>query len=167
MKKVLALAILVPPLLFAALFGYVLYKGPRMSVQHHFRDFQFIPPTLPAGTVSVEPAAKLPGIGGSAPGGSLAGGAGAIERGRVYYRYYCVFCHGESGAGDGAVGRSYHPAPPDLRLGKVAAYVEAELLRAMLTGVGHEPVLERVVPPEHRSHLALFVRSIAAPPSLP
>ena len=63
--------------------------------------------------------------------------------------------------GNGPVGESYFPAPADLRTGKVSHYSDGRLLRAMLTGIGHEPVLERVVPPRHRWCLVLYVRSLA------
>ena len=165
MKKLIALLIVTPPLLFAALFAFILYRGPRMTVQHHFREFQVVTPAPAAGTVSVVPdTQRLPGEGEAARlKNPVPGTPRALGRGRVYYRYYCVFCHGESGAGDGPVGRSCHPKPIDLRSGRVAGYGDGELLRAMLTGVGHEPVLERVVPPEQRWHLALFLRSLAKP----
>jgi len=163
MKKTIALLVVVPPLLFAALFAYVLYKGPRMTVQHHFRDFQLVAPPPAAGTVSAAPAMERLPVGSEAARlkNPVQVTARNLDRGRVYYRYYCVFCHGETGAGDGPVGRSYHPKPVELGTGRIAGYGDGELLRAMLTGKGHEPVLERVVPPEQRWHLALFVRSLA------
>jgi hypothetical protein len=37
------------------------------------------------------------------------------------------------------------------------------LLRMMLTGAGHEPVLGYTVLPEHRWYLVLFLRSLATP----
>ena len=49
MKKLIALLIVAPPLLFAALFACILYRGPRMTVQHHFREFQVVTPA-PAAT---------------------------------------------------------------------------------------------------------------------
>ena len=45
------------------------------------------------------------------------------DRGRVYYNYYCVFCHGDNGQGDGPVGYSYMPAPTDLHAPKIVADV--------------------------------------------
>lgn len=164
MKKLLAFLIIVPPLLGTILFGYILVKGPRMTVQHHFREFQMIPSPPPAGTVSVTSLAeRLP-----APDqlallrNPLKPDAANLARGQIYYGYYCVFCHGDKGAGDGPVGHSYVPRPADLRTGKAAGYGDGDLLRAMLTGIGHEPVLERVVPAAHRWQLALYVRSLAA-----
>jgi len=163
MKKIIALLIVMPPILFAGLFGYILYKGPRMTVQHHIRDFQYVMPPPAEGTVGVIPLTDRlpPAADASRLKNPLPMDARNFARGRVYYHYYCVFCHGGSGAGDGPVGNSYTPKPADLRLPKIAGYRDGDLLRASLTGVGHEPVLEQVVPPEHRWHLMLFVRSLA------
>lgn len=168
MKKAIVLLVVIPALLFAALFAYILVKGPRMTVQTKFRDFQMIPPPPPAGSVSVVPGGeRLPAPGETAglknplPGTRLNLAAGA-----VYYRYYCVFCHGDGGAGDGPVGNSYVPRPADLRSPRLASYRDGDLLRASLTGIGHEPVLERVVPPEQRWHLMLFIRSLSSPQPL-
>jgi hypothetical protein len=163
MKKLIPL-LLIPPLLVAALFGFVLYEGPRMKVQHHIRDFQMSLPNIPAGTQPVHPLEQLPSTAQAAQlKNPLPNNADNLARARVYYTYYCVFCHGDGGAGDGPVGQSYLPRPADLRLGKIAAYRDGDLLRAILTGVGHEPVLERVVVPEHRWYLVLFVRSLTGP----
>ena len=41
------------------------------------------------------------------------------------------------------------------------ALSDGQLFQAMLTGPGHQPVLERVVPPEHRPYLVLYVRQYA------
>ena len=161
MKKLIPL-LLIPPLLVAALFGFVLYEGPRMRVQHNIRDFQMSLPNIPAGTQSVHPPERLPSfLQATRLKNPLPGNAENLAKARVYYSYYCVFCHGDSGAGDGPVGESYIPRPADLRTGKIAGYRDGELLRSMLTGVGHEPVLERVVAPEHRWYLVLFLRSLA------
>jgi mono/diheme cytochrome c family protein len=161
MKKLIPL-LLLPPLLVGALFLFLLYEGPRMTVQHHIRDFQMSIPNIPVGTQAVHPPDRLPSSSQAAQlKNPLAGSAENLAKARVYYGYYCVFCHGDNAAGDGPVGQSYIPRPADLRQGKVAALRDGELLRSMLTGTGHEPVLERVVPPEHRWYLVLYLRSLA------
>ena len=133
-----------------------------MRVQHHIRDFQMSLPNIPPGTQAVHPPDRLPSAAQAVQlKNPLAGNARDLARARVYYTYYCVFCHGDGGAGDGPVGQSYIPRPADLRSGKIAAYRDGELLRFMLTGVGHGPVLERVVPPEHRWYLVLLVRALS------
>ena len=164
-QKLIAALVVIPALLFAGLFGYVLYKGPRMTAQHHIREFQMIMPGRAAGTATVVPHDRLTAAAGAGTlKNPLQASAGNLAAGRVYYQYYCVFCHGDSGAGDGPVGDSYTPKPADLRSKRTAGYSDGNLLRAMLTGVGHEPVLERVVAPGHRWHLVLFVRSLQGAP---
>lgn len=167
MKKLIALLIVIPPLVAATFFGYILYKGPRMTVQHHFREFQQVTPPPAPGTVSVTAVSERVPAAAEAAGmrNPTPLNARSLARGQVYYRYYCVFCHGDGGAGDGPVGNSYTPKPADLRLPKVAGYGDGALLRAMLTGIGHQPVLERVVPKEHRWPLVLYVRSLATSPT--
>lgn len=161
--KVIALALLVPVLLLALIFGYVIYKGPRMTSQHHIRDFQMSLANQPADTVAVHAPPPLPAAAPAAAARNpLPASADNLARARVYYQYYCVFCHGVGGTGDGAVGQSYFPRPTDLLGAKVSAASDGALLRAMLTGVGHEPVLERIVPPEHRWYLVLHLRSLTA-----
>ncbi|UFS70366.1 cytochrome C [Geomonas sp. RF6] len=163
MKKYALLAIFIglPALALAALYAYVFYTGPRMKVQPHIRAYQTVAPLPPKGTVPVQAPSPLPS---AAEAGRfknpLSESADTLGRGKVYYEYYCVFCHGDEGAGDGPVGESYVPKPADLRGGKIAAYDDGTLLRGMLTGIGHQPVLEQVVPQEHRWYLVAFVRSL-------
>ncbi len=152
-----------------AVMSYVLVTGPRMRMQPNVRAYQAEVPRLPEGMV---PAAAPDGApSGKAPGvqeaksltNPLSAGEENVARGKVYYQYYCVFCHGELGDGNGPVGDSYVPKPADVRNPKIQAYSDGEMLRAMLTGTGHEPVLERVVPPEHRWPLVLYLRSLNSP----
>jgi len=158
-KKIVIAIIVLPPLVFAALFLFVLYEGPRMTVQHHLREFQMVMPAPAAGTATVTPPARLPAEAEAAAlKNPLPPTSHNVASGGVYYGYYCVFCHGDSGAGDGPVGQSYTPVPADLRTAKIAAYPDGKLLRSMLTGTGHEPVLQRVVPPGHRWFLVTYLR---------
>ena len=162
-KKVIMLALIAIPLLgLAGLFVYSFYVGPRMKVQPHIRAFQMVAPPRPEGSATVEVPERLPSP-GTAAGvkNPVPATAATLRRGSVYYHYYCVFCHGEEGAGNGPVGESFVPVPADLRSARVRGYRDGELLRAMLTGMGHEPVLERVVPPRHRWYVVLYVQSLA------
>jgi hypothetical protein len=40
---------------------------------------------------------------------------------------------------------------------------DGELFAAMLLGVGHEPVMERIVQPAHRWYLVLYMRALGRP----
>ncbi|TGU74732.1 cytochrome C [Geomonas terrae] len=162
MKKLIAFMVLAPPLFGAVVFGWILVRGPRMTVQHHIREFQMVLPGPAQGSVSVKPVTTSVTVKQGVMEGPRATTA-LLAQGRVYYDYYCLFCHGSAGAGDGPVGNSYVPRPADLRRPSVEAYPDGELLRRMLTGTGHEPVLERVVPQRHRWPLLLYLRALGAP----
>lgn len=145
--------------------GYIMLSGPRMYEQPHIRAYQAELPRLPAGVVPV--ASSVVPLPSAREAGSIASPVPAtpanVARGKVYYQYYCVFCHGDRGDGNGPVGESYVPVPADLRSKKIAAYSDGQLLRAMLLGTGHEPVLERTVLSEHRWYLVLYARTFARP----
>jgi mono/diheme cytochrome c family protein len=159
-------------LLVAAVIGVALILlfvvGPRMYVQPSIRAYQTRVAALPKGVVPVERRVELPSAAEAAAlTNPLAATAENLARGKTYYGYYCAACHGAAGAGDGPVGQSYVPAPSNLVSGRVQSFTDGEILRAMLTGVGHEPVLERVVPAEHRWYTVLYVRSLGAPAAQP
>lgn len=143
--------------------AYLVFTGPRMKHDIKLGPFQAVPPTLPQGVVPVNvPPWTLPDAAQAEKlGNPLAATAENIARGRTYYGYYCGFCHGADGAGDGPVGRSYVPAPRPLRGDGLKVYSDGQLLRRMLTGEGHFPVLERVVHSEHRWYLVLYLRYLS------
>ncbi|MFO0753889.1 MAG: hypothetical protein U0411_11275 [Thermodesulfovibrionales bacterium] len=139
----------------------VMFTGPHMATQPHLLPYEQPMPPPPPGVVPVEPDLKAPPPEAQAAGlrNPLPDTPENRARGRVYYGYYCVFCHGESGRGDGPVGNSYMPRPADLGDPGLLDKSDGELLRSLLLGIGHEPVLRYVVPPEHRWYLVLQVRA--------
>jgi mono/diheme cytochrome c family protein len=146
---------------------YLLFNGPHMLVQEHVRAYQKAMPPTPAGVVAVSEPFPPPLTAEAAAGmrNPLAPTPENVEHGRTYYGYYCIFCHGRAGDGRGPVGESYDPQPADLRTRRVQSLPDGQLLRASLTGVGHEPVLERVVPEEARWPIVLYVRQLGAAPA--
>ena len=161
MKKFLLRTAVLAFLLATGTFAYLLFTGPRMKVQPHIRAFQTRAPALPDGVVLAQSLPALPTLEEARPlVNPLPATPANLARGKIYYQYYCAFCHGARGRGDGPVGQSYVPVPADLAAPRVRAYSDGQYLRAMLTGVGHEPVLERVVPPEHRWPLVLYARRL-------
>ena len=160
-KRILQTGILLAVIAFGV-FTYLLLTGPRMRTQINIRPYQARMPIMPKGTVPVVDAFEpIPDGNQTNP---LAKTAENYARGKVYYGYYCAFCHGEGGAGDGPVGYSYVPVPSDLRAAKVRSLSEGQLLRSMLIGTGHDPVLQRIVPAEHRLYLELYVRTLGPKP---
>jgi len=149
-----------------AVAGYLLFVGPRMYQQPHLRAFQAELPPMPPGVVPVaDPLPKLPSAEEARTlANPVPDTAESRTRGKVYYEYYCVFCHGAKGDGNSPVGESYVPKPADLRTAKVRAYSDGQYLRAMLTGVGHDPVLERTVNPDHWWRLVRYAQVFTASP---
>ena len=168
LKKIVAVSLFV--LAGLAVAGYLIFSGPRMTVQPKLRTYDAPMPLPPPGSVPVE-ALREPRVPAESEARVLVNPLAPTEpnlaAGRTWYGIHCAFCHGATGAGDGPVGKSFGPAPADLRAARVAAMSDGELLRAMLTGPGHEPVLERVVLPERRWPIVLYVRTLQAGSTVP
>lgn len=83
-----------------------------------------------------------------------------LERGRERHAIFCAPCHGQGGAGDGAVVRRGYPAPvayDDPRLLKASA---AELYGAIANGYGIMfPQAERVQPAD-RWAIVAYIRAL-------
>jgi hypothetical protein len=139
---------------------YLMFSGPRMRTQPKIVPYQAVMPSLPAGVIPVTSGTSaVPSMESATQlGNPLPVARQTIENGRVYYSYYCVFCHDENGHGNGPVGRSYVPAPTDLTSSGVTKLSDGALYRAMLTGAGHEPVLGYVIDPKARWYLISYVR---------
>jgi cytochrome c5 len=143
---------------------YLLFTGPRMRVQPNIRSFQMITPVMSANSVPVK--ATIEPLPAKEDAQKMANPLDAntenIAKGKIYYGYYCGFCHGEKGDGLGPVGHSYNPVPADLRIAKVQSQSDGQLLLSMLTGIGHFPVLHRVVLPQYRWYIVLYVRQFSS-----
>jgi len=141
---------------------YLMFSGPRMLTQPKYVPGRAQLPALPEGVVPVSLAPEgiplqdpLP----DTPAVRVAGG--------VYYGNYCAFCHGKAGEEIGAVGRSYMPVPTPLSLPRIQAMSDNELYQAMLTGIGHEPVLEYVIDARSRWYIVRYVRTLGGEGSTP
>jgi hypothetical protein len=162
-----AMAIIVLALVAGgSLVAWAVLHGPRMWVQPNVRAFQAQVPQMPAGVVpAIAPATAPSVVEAQAMVNPLTLTPENVARGDIYYQYYCLYCHGVHGDGNGYVGQSYIPKPTDFRDPAIQTYTDGELLRAMLLGVGHAPILEQVVLPEHRWYLVLYTRYLASTPS--
>lgn len=158
-KPLLAQAGLVALAAGAVVYLVMIMTGPDMIVQPSLRAYDARMPVLPQDAVPAVPGLFFPSerLTGAA---SELRAVPTLARGKFVYDAYCVFCHGEKGDGEAPVGQSYAPGPGTLRTDKLRALDGEALLRAMLTGVGHDPVLPRVVPPDDRPSLLLYVRAL-------
>jgi len=149
-----ALLVLVPV-------GFTLYlcllflNNPDMSVQQSLTSYDARMPDLPRDAVPADPALYFPSL---RQGGKAA--QPTLTRGKFAYDAYCVFCHGLKGDGEGPVGQSFAPSVPTLRTSKLQTMDDQALTHAIFTGDGHYPVIPRVVPPDDRPSLILYVRGL-------
>ena len=129
----------------------------QISIQPYERKM----PDMPAGTVPASGRVETTTIRQSGLSANpLQNTPDNLKRGKVYYGYYCQMCHGQKGDGSGPVGESYVPKPADLTSPAVTGLSDGELYLRMLSGTGHDPVMEQTVLPEHRWALVLYVKSL-------
>ncbi len=137
---------------------------PRMRSTPSIKPYERVMPTAPRGTVPFAQDTPSPQRIDTLATRARPVPATAenIATGGVYYTYYCEMCHGPGGAGEGSVGHSYVPRAPALNTARVRGMGEEQLVRAMLTGVGHSPVLSSTVAPERRGYIGVLLRSLSA-----
>ena len=138
---------------FAGVWLWIAFSGPRMARQPHLRTYEAALPPMPNGAIPVE----------ADPLWTLESAwekRVRVKDGRIYYGYYCAFCHGRDGKGEGPVGVSFIPYPADLTSQRIQALSDTALIRVMMSGVGHEPLLKPVVAPQHRPAIAAFIRTL-------
>ncbi len=119
---------------------------------------------LPGG---VEAQAPPPGVVDQGASARLAAAAtpppvtpGLILRGRERHRIFCAPCHGEAGAGDGAIVRRGFPPPLPYTHPRLQAAPAAELYGAITNGYGvMYPQAERVEPAD-RWAIVAYIRAL-------
>jgi hypothetical protein len=148
---------------------YVMFINPRMRNQPKATPYRALIPAPPVQIVPAEVvAAPEPPLALTPSGPNPLSDTEQTRRvGQVYYGYYCAFCHGQDGRGDGPVGLSYVPTPADLTAARIQRLSDPALYRAMLVGVGHHPVLPYVVLSEAPWHIVIYVRHLPAPAGEP
>lgn len=66
----------------------------------------------------------------------------AIHLSFQLYVTNCAMCHGDRGHGDGPVGESYIPRPPDLTGPEIAATSDGQIYYSITNGILSEPIPE-------------------------
>ncbi len=84
-----------------------------------------------------------------------------LARGKELFGIFCVPCHGESGAGDGPVGKKYVPTPADLRAGSPAMRLsDGQLFVVVSSGSGGMPAFRSDLSPVERWRIVAFLRTL-------
>ena len=153
-KYIIAIGIILLVVLGVAI--SLLFTGPHMENAECLRTFEKSELLPPPHSIPTEKLTELPADNENNP---LENTPENFNKGKVYYSYYCVFCHGIDLDGNGPVGKSYIPKPADLRIDKIKNEPDGQMVKNMLTGIGHTPVLERVVPYKFWWYIALYVKN--------
>jgi len=87
-----------------------------------------------------------------------------IDQGKALYFTYCAQCHGRQYDGNGTVGQSFFPLPPDLRTPKVQSLSEGALFKEISYGVpdGRQPPLASTIEVYDRWRIVAHVKSLEA-----
>lgn len=84
--------------------------------------------------------------------------AESVERGRVQFAVYCAVCHGNSGKGDGAVGKKYVP-PTDLTSKYVQDKIAGDIFYTITYGgLAIMPAYGDSVSEEDRWHIVNYIK---------
>ncbi len=86
----------------------------------------------------------------------------SVERGRKLFRQNCVPCHGESGRGDGPMGKALGIKPGNLTSGeRMARHADGEIFWKISKGKEPMPVFEQKLSSRERWDLVGYVRTLA------
>jgi mono/diheme cytochrome c family protein len=89
---------------------------------------------------------------------------GSVDMGRERYGYYCIMCHGPKADGDGTVGQSFSPLPPNLASPYVQKQSDGELFYKIYFGFRRHPELIYTVAGNDRWLIINYIRSLAKNP---
>ena len=111
-RLLLIVGILLVPLIVGLLFTYEIIKVDWVSfmeIQPSYQP-QEDPLLLPSGSIPIEGAAYIPGLG--APVNPVPSDKVSLSRGQEFYNIACALCHGADGKGNGPFAVFLNPTKP-------------------------------------------------------
>lgn len=87
--------------------------------------------------------------------------AADVANGKKIYSQHCAICHGKTGQGDGAAGKSLKPPPRDFSQGKFKFNKgDAELLAFIKKGKGAMPAWGKILSDEQIQDVIAFIHTL-------
>lgn len=150
MKLLLKMVMLfsVPPLLMAAIWM------DRQPSPKPYRAPALLPP---AGSVPVTGRETL--TWGSEPRNPLSSTAASLQRGKELFIINCAFCHGQSSAELGPVGKRLSPLPPELNHSLLHERSDSHIYKVISLGFGRMPPFMEKLTQAERWQLVNFLRT--------
>jgi mono/diheme cytochrome c family protein len=103
-----------------------------MEIQLSYKPME-APLPVPAGSIPIEGAAYIPGMG--APANPVPSDDVSIARGTQLFQTNCAMCHGEQAKGDGVIGTFFTYKPADLTNDKVQTLSDGAIFLVISNGV--------------------------------
>ncbi|MBI3397777.1 MAG: cytochrome c [Deltaproteobacteria bacterium] len=84
----------------------------------------------------------------------------SLTRGKIIFNTYCTVCHGETGHGDGTVGKKYVP-PTDLTGEYVQSKPDGDIYYTITYGgLAIMPIYGDAIIPEDRWHIVNYIKNV-------
>lgn len=146
---------------FVMLFTYDIIKIDwisMMELQPSYKPMEK-PLGVPAGSIPVEGAAYIAGVG--VPVNPVSADEISLQRGAELYKINCVICHGEAGKGDGVIGTFFEFKPADLTSAVVQETSDGSMFMVISTGVeGRMPPLNENLSVRERWDVVNYIRTL-------
>ncbi|GAB4433636.1 MAG: hypothetical protein Kow002_21040 [Anaerolineales bacterium] len=133
-----------------------------MEVQESFGAAED-PLPLPARSIPVDGAAYLVDRAGNpiAPQNPVPADEFSIARGRTFYEYNCLMCHGETGAGNGPIGVFLlEKKPVDLSSALVQEQSDGDIFLTLTNGKGMMPNMRENLTIRDRWDVVNYIRTL-------
>jgi mono/diheme cytochrome c family protein len=89
--------------------------------------------------------------------------AGDTQAGKAIYKKRCVICHGETGAGDGPMGKLLKPPPPSLAdANRMAGRSDEDLIKIISDGQGRMPSYKGQLSQGQIEDVLAYIRTLAS-----
>jgi len=149
--------------LFSGCYGYIIDILPEMHYQQPYRAQE--PPRVlpPEGGVPVTGRERaIDFASAKAVPNPLPNTAENSSKGQALFAVNCAPCHGAEGRGDGMVAKYFAPPPPAMQSDRVRARTDGEIYWILGNGLGNMPSFGKLLTPEERWELVLYIRSLQA-----
>lgn len=129
-----------------------------MELQTSFKPMEN-PLGVPAGSIPVEGAAYIAGVG--VPVNPVSVDEVSLQRGAELYKINCVICHGDAGKGDGVIGTFFEFKPADLTSAVVQQTSDGSMFMVISAGVdGRMPPLNENLSVRERWDVVNHIRTL-------
>lgn len=161
-KLIIVMFILAAPLVLGLLITYQIIGVEWISfmeLQPSYRA-QEAPLPMPAGSVPIQGAAYVPGMG--APVNPVQPDEVSLQRGQQLYSVSCVPCHGAKADGKGPIAPFLKNKPANLLEGNAVTGSDGEFFLVVTTGIPGRmpPMIENLPEARDRWDVVNYVRSL-------